>query len=241
MSITQAKRICITSSPRTGSTFLFDVIDTYSKNDHPHNTKRRYDYCEPVRESHFNGDYDDLMKNMDEVERWTTKIHYFDIELIKKNIGWEKFRDQCDYHILLYRKNLYQSSLSLAISWQKDQWINNMDNQSIELDQKIYRQSIHNQWRNINITRPRGELGVDYNMILTQEDDLFPSASKTWSHLTGIEKTKLNEYQTRIQPSPPKEQIILNAQQIRNVWLDTIDKLDPITGVKLVGEEIVFE
>ena len=234
--IAQAKKICIISSPRTASTFLYQVISLYNMK----TNDVKFDYCEPFRQEKYKDKegMQSILADMRSNDVLVVKLHFMDIVNLQEMNLWEEFLSIPDYFLQLYRKNLFESSLSLAISWQKNQWIHDLDDSKLVLDLKIFEQAIRNQWRNINFTGPYNDLGIQYNQQITLEDHIKDTATDTWHAVSGILDN--SEVTTSVGKSPEKTQVVLNLNDVEVMWNEVSVDLPKYNGQQLDGKYVTY-
>ena len=201
--------ITVFGSPRSGSTFVFHNLITGLVSEHPEYSiefnHRRYG-SEPFR------------RNNDMRARWNmfpknycvTKLHLIDLLNANEMSWWEELKQNSHYNILLLRKNLWESALSLAISDHKNQWINDLDNNKVTIDKQLFLRSLDIQIRNINHLWGDNDFNIKYNQILFTED-LTNDPSDLYESITGNRLVLENT----VKKSPNKEDIVININELR--------------------------
>jgi len=216
--------IAIFGAPRSGSTFAFHnlvtgLITNHKEYNSAFNHKRLG--SEPFRKQHQMQE-----RNMEywksSLRRrwklfpdsyWTAKFHLLDLMNAHQVEIIDEVLDKINYKILLLRKNLWESSLSMAISMKKNQWINNLDNKTISLTEEEFLWSLNVQIRNINHLWGDNDFGIKYDQFLFTED-LTDNPSDVYEKITGNKLILDNT----IAKSPAKENIVTNMDQLHDVY-----------------------
>jgi hypothetical protein len=216
--------IAIFGAPRSGSTFAFHnlvtgLITNHKEYNSEFNHKRLG--SEPFRKR------DQMQKHNMEYWKstltsrwklfpdsyWTAKFHLLDLMNAHQAGIIDEVLDKTHYKILLLRKNLWESTLSMAISMKKNQWINNLDNKTISLTEEEFLWSLTIQVRNINHLWGDNDFEIKYDQILFTED-LTDDPSDVYEKITGSRLVLENT----VEKSPNKESVIINLDEIRSVY-----------------------
>ena len=223
--------ITVFGSPRSGSTFVFHNLITGLVSEYPEYSiefnHRRYG-SEPFR------------RNNDMRTRWNmfpknycvTKLHLIDLLNANEMGWWEELKENSHYNILLLRKNLWESALSLAISDHKNQWINDLDDTTVTIDKQSFLRVLDIQIRNINHLWGDNDFAIKYDKILFTED-LTDDPGDLYESITG----KRLVLENTVKKSPAKEKIIINLGELRIAY-EEADK--DLHGVTLEGDMVNY-
>ena len=144
---------------------------------------------------------------------WVAKFHLLDIINANKEGIDKEVIEKTDYKILLLRKNLWESTLSMAISEHKNQWINNLDNNQITVSPDLFKRMLEVQMRNINHFWGDNDFDIKFDKILFTED-LTNNPADVYENITGNRLTIHND----IKKSPNKEDIVINIGELRKIF-----------------------
>lgn len=204
--------IAIFGAPRSGTTFVFhNLVSGLINNHKEYNSEFNHLRLggEPFRDEN---NIKEHWKTFPD-SYWTAKFHLLDLMNAHRVGIIDEVLDKVHYKILLLRKNLWESSLSMAISINKNQWINNLDNKTISLTEEEFLWSLTVQIRNINHLWGDNDFGIKYDQFLLTED-LTDNPSDIYEKITG-NKLVLDNY---IVKSPVKENIVTNIDQLHDVY-----------------------
>ena len=224
--------IAIFGAPRSGSTFVFHNLVSGLVTEHQEYStefNRKRLGSEPFREENT---IIDSWKSFPD-SYWIAKFHLLDI-INANRLGIDKeVIEKTDYKILLLRKNLWESALSMAISEHKNQWINNLDNNKITVSPDLFKRMLEVQVRNINHFWGNNDFDITFDQILFTED-LTNNPADVYESITGNRLTIHNE----IKKSPSKENIIINLSELRSAY-EEADK-DLRGDVTLEGDMVNY-
>ena len=215
--ITDKNTVAIFGAPRSGSTFAFHNLVTGLIREHPgYNTEfnRQRRGGEPFRDTVWAGNsLEDNWRDFPD-DYWIGKFHLLDLINADKAGFVNDLLDNTGYKILLLRRNLWEGSLSMAISSAKNQWINNLDHQPIELDPVHFRDMLELQLRNVNHMWGDNDWNIRYDQFCYTEE-LTDNPSQWYQRATG---KWMDHIENHIEKSPPKEQIITNLAEMREIY-----------------------
>ena len=211
--------IAIFGSPRSGSTFAFHNLVTGLISEHSeYNTefnRERYG-GEPFRDEidHWGMNMQQRY-NLFPDTHWIAKFHLLDMMNANKQ-GWDKdIIARTDYKVLLLRRNLWESALSMSISSYKNQWINNLDTKQIDIPVELFERMLDLQIRTVNHMWGDNDFEIEYDQFIFTED-LTDNPNDLYESITGNRLD--NNIINHIEKSPPKNKIITNLDQLRQVY-----------------------
>lgn len=222
--------IAIFGSPRSGSTFVFHnlvsgLVSEYTQYSTEFNRKR-------LGSEPFRNDIKDSWKNFPD-NYWIAKFHLLDI-INADRVGIVKeVIEKTHYKILLLRKNLWESALSMSISEHKNQWINNLDNNKITISPDLFKRMLEVQVRNINHFCGNNDFDITFDQILFTEE-LTNNPADMYENITGSRLTIHNE----IKKSPSKEDIVININELRVAYEEADKELHG--AVTLEGDMVNY-
>lgn len=234
-------RIQLLTHPRSGSTYYSGLLERYI---------REYPdfkiYYEP-----FNIDWITKRENIsyDDFPKWATntiddlessnhclvKNHMFNVLYMnthQKDL-WEHYKSLDWYTIVLVRKNVFETTMSLAHARQKDKWFysaqDKIETKSIDID--VFDRALRDTLNNIRRFRTN-DLHIPYNQIIYYEDltsDPIKDVAKT-----GFVPTYLEGFSSNVKKGPKKEDLIDNINELTDYFNNYI-KSNKIRIVKEDG------
>jgi len=169
------------------------------------------------------------------------KLHW---RHIQDNPECTPYLDLFDKKILLLRKNLFESSLSLAISLKKNRWGSfgrQIPDNIISIDPEFFDTTIRNQWTNIrNYKRKKLELGITDPIIWLEDMD---SDETLWKTVTGkpLPTHEISPFRRETfasDKSPSKKKTVENYDELYDWYLNATNTLGSIYGLEVHGELI---
>lgn len=228
-------RILLLSAPRSGSTYLYEVLTAYCA---PSTLKkdlyRRNEFFNPnVRYLNrdfqtdlihaYNFEIDNMLKKPNVV----VKEHIAYLEDIKKQSPelFDKFIGIFDYIIVLVRNNLFESTLSVVVSKMTGEWIHYSKNQStVTVDKDFFTTYYHFQ-KNNNDKLINNVLGINYNEIVYYETlPKWPRATFASLALCNTDIEQLPKMRSKHPQAPKKIDVVENYNEIKQYFYEVLDK-----------------
>ena len=204
------KRICMWGVPRSGSTYVFYNLVEHILNS-GWNKKFNTDFnihhkgSEPFRQ--------DVVSRVEEFEQeecWIAKVHNVDMRNLKEAGVYKRFECMPDYNILLLRKNLFDSALSLCIASIKQQWTNEHDTKPIKISVDKFNEMLGHQ---IEYQDSYNDMTFDTTIYT---EDLTNDPNDIWNMLTGTQPK--HSITNSISKSPNKQQVVINYKELRSIY-----------------------
>ena len=127
------------------------------------------------------------------------------------------------YNIGLLRKDIWETSMSLAIANHKNQWFD-YDTNSFEMDIELYDKCLQNCLGALDEFK-QNKCNIDFDEIIYYED-LSLDPRTDFSKLKLCDKSFDNLQDVILhetfRPAPCKKDIVLNYNQIRDYYCDVI-------------------
>lgn len=215
------KHIHLIGLPRSGTTYLSRVIQDYYSPESVAQVKIiRDDLNEPFSDTDI-GAVDKFLEKLYQSEYpLVIKSHYCHLPNYIEKINQFDF-----YNIGLSRKDIWETSLSLAIANQKNQWFD-YDTNSIKLDIEFYDKWLRNCLGALDEFK-QNKCNIDFDEIIYYED-LSLDPRTDFSKLKLCDKSIDNLQDIKLhktfRPAPCKKDIVLNYNQIRDYYCDVISK-----------------
>ena len=219
-------RVCIFSVPRSGSTYLCDVLKTYiapETYELRHSKDGRMFGHEPFLPGDTPAESIPLViKEFDDVDRFVLKMQFNELELINNSVFIDKFRSLHTYNIVLLRKDIFEAALSLAVAIAKNEFINFTNFDSIFIDP-------HSLIYMINF------MLSGYNQLINNEHQMHTNEIIFYEDLTfPIEDCVLDKCEYR---APPKESTVKNYLELKNMAVEFLTTKS-IPGARITGTKL---
>ena len=111
-------RIHLIGQPRSGTTYLFNVVRQY------HANQQNIDFGNEPFNPHLRDTtgFNNHLKEITNTSTCVIKNHTTHLDYMKQQGMYEQF-DRCvDYSLCIVRKNIFDLTLSMCVSINKDQW-----------------------------------------------------------------------------------------------------------------------
>lgn len=238
-------RIHILTNPRTGGTYLFDVIYRAVTKNNDWND----DFNEPFQ------DYDappyffseTTEEKIIRIKKEIQKIRMSPLCVIK-NHRWmllrlkdwellEEFLSLINYNILLVRQDIFESALSLSIAEHKNQWILYKDKNKIHIPLEKFKINFFNQYAN-TIALVNNEFKLHYDEIVFT-DSIGNVTNETYNRLKVSKIFPCNDViDTIVKFAPKKKNIVKNYYQLKEHAILYAKQLPPADSIKMSGYHI---
>ncbi len=152
------------------------------------------------------------------------KNHYYELEYLNNysQTLYQRAYQKSFYRVLLLRRNLWHSSMSLSISLAKGEWSQYTSSQ-VTIDPRLFRQSINYYIMHLKDIQ-QNRLGLDYNKIVYYEDLSFDHVQDL--ELIGLNcKNKITSMTTK--KSYNKKMIVENYDELKYVFNEVIKDIGP--------------
>jgi hypothetical protein len=231
-------KLLICGQPRGGTTWVFN---TFSKYDTRLKYKTELDY-------HLGNESFDKTTNMDKLIQHVSNKKYFVSKLHGRhfhNTRAMEYVDLFDERMLLLRKDLFNSSLSLAISTVKSEWgvKYQLSKDSVNISCEVLHQAISAQWQGIRYLR-FNQNRINYTQRYWLED--LKSDNDLWRKVTGKDLPDLDKLNSKTINmfesfrSPDKKTTAKNYNQCVKWYQELEPVLSPIAGLK-VEDGMIYE
>ena len=235
-------RIHILTNPRTGGTYLFDVIyRAVTKNNNWSD-----DFNEPFQ------DYDappyffneTIEKKIIRIKNEIQKIKMSPLCIIKNHLwmvlrlkDWgllDEFLSLINYNILLIRQDIFESALSLSIAEHKNQWILYKDKNKILISPEKFNINFFNQYAN-TIALIDNEFKLHFNEVVFS-DSIGNVTNETYNQLKISKIFPCNDViDTIVKFAPKKKNIVKNYYQLKEQAILYAKQLKPVDSIKMTG------
>ena len=236
-------RVCIFSVPRSGSTYLCDVLKTYiapETYELRHSKDGRMFGHEPFLPGDTPAESIPLViKEFDDVDRFVLKMQFNELELINNSVFIDKFRSLHTYNIVLLRKDIFEAALSLAVAIAKNEFINftNFDSIFIDPHSLIYMINFmlsgYNQLINNEHQMHTNEIIFYEDLTFTPKQD-FENTQMYKQYPFPIEDCVLDKCEYR---APPKESTVKNYLELKNMAVEFLTTKS-IPGARITGTKL---
>ena len=231
-------KLLICGQPRGGTTWVFN---TFSKYDTRLQYNTAWDYEIGNETLDKTNDIDKLLRAVANKKHFVSKLHarHFD------NTRAMEYVDLFDERMLLLRRDLFNSSLSLAISTVKNEWgvKYQLSEDSVNIECKTLHQAITAQWQGIRYLRYSQDK-ICYTQRYWLED--LKSDNELWYNVTGTQIPDINELNSKTMSmfksyrSPNKKTTAGNYEQCVKWYQELEPMLSPIAGLT-VEDGVIHE
>lgn len=229
-------RILLLSAPRSGSTYLYEVLTAYcapstlKKDIYRRNEFFNLEVRNIGRDFHsdlinvFNSEIDELLTQTDVV----VKEHINFLRFIKKESPklFNKFISAFDYIIVMVRTDLFESTLSIVISKMTDEWIHYTQNRKdlLVVDKEFFKTYYYYQKRNLEGLLDN-ELFINYNEIVYYDTiPSWPRAAFASLQLCNENLDQLKKVALKTPRAPSKKSVVSNYNEIKQYFYEVLDK-----------------
>ena len=210
-------------SPRCGTTYMNRVIQKFYAPDTIKDESNGELFNEPFGNMHENNPnnkdkyYVDLFNEINQWDKVCIKSHYYHLDILNDYGFINNLHDLKCYNIVMIRKNIWNTSLSLSIAQLKDEWFDYKDTSTIKIDTDFHRKSINLYFENL-IGLYENKYKLNYNEIIYYEDLTFDPkidflntklCKRTYDNLPDIYLGK------HFKKSPSKKDIVLNYDELK--------------------------
>lgn len=233
-------RICIFSIPRSGSTYLCDVIRTYVAPitlDMNHSKDGRSFGHEPFLPADTPPEsIGSVIDEFNNLSTFAMKMQFNEIEHLFNNRFLDNFKSLNTYNILLLRRDVFEAALSLSVAIAKNEFINFRNFDEIIIDQDMlrymidfllagYNQLVNNVW---NLTY--NEIIYYENLVFIPKQD-FENTQLYKSSPSVIQDCILDKCKYK---APSKELTVKNYRDLKNIAVNYLSQIK-ITGIQFEG------
>lgn len=239
-------RVCIFSIPRSGSTYLCDVLKTYvapETYEIRHSKDGRMFGHEPFLPSDTPAStVPAVIDEFNNVKQFVMKLQFNELELINNSGFIDKFRSLNTYNIVLLRKDIFEAALSLLVAISKNEFINftNFDSVSIDPDSLIYMIDFMlsgcDQLINNAYLLHTDEIIFYEDLVFTPKID-FENTQMYKQYPFPVEDCILDKCEYK---APPKESIVKNYIELKNTATKFLSTCKP-RRVKITGTTISIQ
>jgi len=229
-------RVNLISNSRNGSSYLYSVITAY----HSYDLK----ISEPFGDNRFedSGIKDQKCFLHNQVEKIKNsqltilKNHTYHLDLIFDHGFWDYFGVNSFYNIVLYRKNIFESSLSLALALETGMWSSYKNYpQSITVNEDIFKTCIAQQYN--------GLLWFLHNSKQIRFDCVMSYEELCYSPLDDYNRLKIGqatvESDSKQQKAPSKSSVVNNYETLRSICYDECDKRNNLTFENFLLQDVI--
>ena len=239
-------KIHLLSNPRNGSTYMGNLLRTYIA---PNTKYIRNQLTEPPRfnitnepfryegedgQSKYKHTTDELkflkyglttIKNLDKL---VVKNHITHLNTLSTFNLLDEFKSLNLYTIVLLRKNIFESSLSMAIANTKREWINYKDFTRLEIPVSVFQENLTYMINNSN-ELIKNKFNIYYNEIIYFEDLKFWGRHDfANTELCNISKENLKKVDMpkKIYKAPDKKDVVINYDELYDFSLEYIPSVE---------------
>jgi len=209
-------------SPRCGTTYMNRVIQKFYA---PNTIKKESDgdlFNEPFGDMHESDTnkkteyYNNFFNKIKQWEKVCIKSHYYHLDILNEYGFMNNLADLKCYNILMIRKNIWNTTLSLSIAQLKNEWFDYKNMSSIDIDINFHRKSINLYFQNL-IGLHENKYNLNYNEIIFYEDLTFDP--KTDFSNTKLCKRTYDELPdiylgNHFKKSPSKKNTVINYDEL---------------------------
>jgi len=233
-------RIQLLTHPRSGSTYFSGILERYIR-EYP-NFKIHYEPFnidwvtkrENISHNDFSNWANGVLEDFYSSNHCLVKNHMFNTLYMhdhQKEL-WKKFVDLDWYTIVMVRKNVLDTTMSLAHARQKDKWFYSSEDEihkkSVDLD--IFDRAMRDTLNNVRKFRTN-DLEIPYNQIIYYEDltsDPLMDITKT-----GFIPTYIEGFESNVKKGPKKTALIDNIEELKDYFHNYISD----NKIRLVKED----
>lgn len=178
-----------------------------------------------------------LVNRVSSFQYHVAKMHWRHVE---DNPECQPYIDLFDKRVLLLRRNLFESSLSLSISLKKNRWgvMSPLDDKPVQFEYEFFDNAVRTQWQSmrkyfLNYER----LGISRTIWLEDyitDGDLWKAVTNTElpdHQLLPHRKKAFNTLR-----SPDKKMVVTNFNQVVEWYNTIVPTLGKINGLEVNGE-----
>jgi hypothetical protein len=239
-------RIQLLTHPRSGSTYYAGLLERYIR-EYP-NFEIQYEPFnidwittrEKIEHHNFPKYAEDRVEAFSKTAHCLVKNHMFNmfhLHSMKNNL-WDRYMSLNWHTVVLVRKNVFDTVMSLALARTKDVWFYDkdamVDKKSIPLD--IFHRTMLDCLNNYRKFRSN-ELGIVYNQVIYYED--LTSNPIEDVKKSGFIPTYINGMESQVHRGPSKESSIANIDQLKSYFTNFIraNKIKIVTPDGFLDEE----
>lgn len=209
-------------SPRCGTTYMNRVIQKFYAPNTIKNESYGELFNEPFGNMHENDPnnknkyYVDLFNEINQWDKVCIKSHYYHLDILNDYGFINNLYDLKCYNIVMIRKNIWNTSLSLSIAQLKDEWFDYKDTSTIKIDTDFHRKSINLYFQNL-IGLYENKYKLNYNEIIYYEDLTFdPKIDFLNTKLCKRTYDKLPDIYlgNHFKKSPSKKDTVINYDEL---------------------------
>ena len=181
----------------------------------------------------------ELVNRVSKFQYHVAKIHWRHVE---DNPECQPYIDLFDRRVLLLRRNLFESSLSLSISMKKNAWgvRKKLDDKPVDFSYEFFDSAVRTQWQNMRkYFRNIEKLGIQN--VYWLED--YKTDSKLWQAITSttlpnhqLSPSRKKAFNTM--RSPDKKMVVTNYSQVVDWYNSIVPTLGKIHQLTVDGEMI---
>ena len=219
--------IQIISNPRNGSTYMQRMICHHLKNLNDNYTCMNEPFLispEVVNKediiSFFNKQLDFIEINKPII----TKSHITQIFDLQEYGAIQRYYDTKYYNILILRKDIFESALSLAIADIKNEFVEYKNFDAITIPHSVVIDNIDNQLWNLTYICSN-KFNISYDEIVFMEDLTFDPVKDFFNmKLCNVPYENLRPFDISKLKAPSKKTIVTNYDHLKNVALEYLSR-----------------
>ena len=201
-------RIHIIGQPRSGTTYIFNVVRQY------HANQQDIDFGNEPFNSHLRNSskFRSHLTNIVDTSTCVIKNHTTHLDYMKQHNLYNEFCKAMDYTLCIVRKNLFDLTLSMCGSINKDQWYKYNQN-PIEIETELFEHFYSGfYWNTVKLKD--GVYG-NFDQIIYYEN-LIRTPRLDWSNLNicNTDPMALINFKSQTSISPAKEKMVSNYNEL---------------------------
>jgi hypothetical protein len=159
-----------------------------------------------------------------QTDRYVMKTHSYELDVLAKCNLLEDFKNIDHYRIMLLRRNIFESTLSTAISRIKNQWTNHTNTDSMTVPLENFSEAFEFQW-NMTQELVTNKYNLSYDETIYFEDLTFwPRKDFCNTKLCNQDLDTLIKVHIRdnLYHAPNKYEIVINYNELYDYCLKLI-------------------
>tara|TARA_B100000282_G_scaffold105386_1_gene74651 strand:+ start:7777 stop:8505 length:729 start_codon:yes stop_codon:yes gene_type:complete len=205
-------RIHLLGQPRSGTTYLFNVIRQY------YASKQHIEFGNEPFNSNFRDSrfFDEHINEIAKTKRCIIKNHTLHLEEMSEMGLMEDFNNLIDYTIVVWRRNIFELTASMCVSVTKNQWYaGEQDINPIYIGEHQFRNYWRGfYWETVKLKNNNYNINVDK---WVSYDELTRDVKQDWLNLgmCMTDPAVIISFRSHTEISPPKHEIIKNYEDLR--------------------------
>lgn len=230
-------RIHILGQPRSGTTYIFNVIRQYYVN------QQEIEFGNEPFNDHLrdSANFQNHLDSIIQTPRCVIKNHTVHLNYMKEHNLLETFLNAIDHNVLIIRRNLFDLTCSMCVSINKDQWYDyETTGKQIEIEPELFEffysgfywntAKLKNNFYNIKF-----DTVIEYEKLIRE-----PKLDWLSTGLCNTDPMALISFSSQTSISPPKDKIISNHKQLK-LLCNKLDNDPQFDGGLTIRNNIIMD